>query len=48
MLLIIACAQLWDGADTRGEGPEGMREEMMKGLSKIHKAEPRVARLLKR
>ena len=39
---------MWDGADTRGEGPEGMKDEMLAALAKIQKSEPRVARLLRK
>ena len=39
---------IWEGAETRGEGFDGMRKEILAGLDKIAKADPTVAKILRR
>ena len=48
LLIELWAGDLWAGADTRGEGYDGMRKELMAALAKIEKADPKAARLLRR
>ena len=39
---------IWQGAETRGEGYDGMRMELLRALAKIERADPKVARVLRK
>jgi hypothetical protein len=39
---------IWEGAETRGEGIDGMRSEVLVSLAKIKKTEPKVAKILRK
>ena len=47
-LIEVWAGDMWDGAETRGEGYEGMRGEVLNALAKIQKADPKVAAILRR
>ena len=47
-LIELWAGDMWAGADTRGEGYLGQRCEVLDALAKIHKADPKVAALLRR
>jgi len=47
-LIELWAGDMWAGADTRGEGYPGQRNEVLAALSKIEKADPKVARVLRR
>lgn len=47
-LIELWAGDMWAGADTRGEGYPGQRKEVLAALSKIEKADPKAARVLRR
>jgi serine/threonine protein kinase len=47
-LIELWTGDVWQGAETRGEGYDGMRQEMLAALGKVDKADPKVARILRR
>jgi len=47
-LIEMWAGDMWDGAETRGEGYEGMRGEVLGALAKIQKGDPKVAAILRR
>ena len=40
--------EIWQGAETRGEGYEGMRHELLQALAKVERGDPKMGRLMRR
>mmetsp|Transcript_6107 Transcript_6107/g.21644 ORF Transcript_6107/g.21644 Transcript_6107/m.21644 type:complete len:180 (-) Transcript_6107:131-670(-) len=47
-LIELWTGDVWQGAETRGEGEPGMRREILDALKRVQAADPQVAKILRR